>query len=134
MPELTAVEASGASEVTLKGFESTEPLNANVSGASQLRGGIEAGDGAFKVSGASRAALTGSAGDVTIEASGASRLDLSDFAVRDADVEASGASTVELNLSGRLDARASGASHVYYAGSPSLGEIETSGASSVKRQ
>jgi hypothetical protein len=134
MPELTGVALSGASEVAVAGFESMEPLDVSVSGASRLRGEIEAGDGVFEISGASRVSLAGSAGDVTIDASGASRLELSDFAVRDADVEASGASEVVVNPSGRLDARASGTSRVYYLGSPSLGEIEASGASSVKRR
>ena len=52
----------------------------------------------------------------------------------DANVEASGASEVTVNASGRLDADASGASDVYYLGSPILGRIDTSGASSVERK
>ncbi len=52
----------------------------------------------------------------------------------DADVEASGASTVTVNLSGTLDADASGASRVLYLGNPSLGRIDTSGASSITRR
>ena len=99
-----------------------------------LRGDIEAGDARFDVSGASQVTLSGSAGDVTIGASGASQLDLSAFSVDDADVEASGASKVTVNASGKLDADASGASHVYYLGSPTLGRVETSGASSVNRK
>jgi hypothetical protein len=132
MPEMTGMTLSGASRVTFTGFESTSRLNVDVSGASHLQGDIETGNARFQVSGASQVTLAGSAGDVTIDASGASRLDLSDFAVKDAEVEASGASTVTLNPSGRLDAGASGASHVYYLGNPTLGKIDTSGASSVE--
>jgi hypothetical protein len=52
--------------------------------------------------------------------------------VADADVEASGASKATVNPSGRLDADASGASSIYYLGSPTLGKIDTSGSSTVK--
>ena len=134
MPELTGLELSGASQGTITGFKSTKRLDADVSGASQLRGDIEAGDARFDVSGASQVTLSGSGQDVTIDASGASIVELADFPVADANVEASGASKATVNPSGRLDADASGASHIYYLGSPTLGKIDTSGASSVQRK
>ena len=134
MPELTGLELSGASQGTITGFKSTKALDVDVSGASSLWGDIEAGDARFDVSGASQMTLSGSAEDVVIDASGASQVDLSAFPLADANVEASGASTVTVDPSGRLDADASGASTVYYLGSPTLGKIDTSGASSVKRK
>jgi hypothetical protein len=132
MPELTEVALSGASHVTITGFESAEPLVVDASGASELRGEIEAGRVRFYVSGASQLRLTGSAAHLTVDGSGASQIDLSDFAVGDAEIELSGATTASVRASGRLDARASGASRLTYAGGPALGVIETSGASSVK--
>lgn len=134
MPELTGLDAAGASHVTITGFKSAKGLNVDVSGASTLDGEIVAGDARFDVSGASRVTLSGSGQLVVIDASGASEVDLSAFPVTDASIEASGASKVTVNASGRLDADASGASHVYYVGSPTLGEIDTSGASSVGRK
>jgi hypothetical protein len=134
MPELTGLELSGASQGTISRFKSTKALDVDVSGASPLRGDIEAGDARFDVSGASQVTLSGSGQDVTIDASGASQVDLSAFPVADANVEASGASKVTVNPSGRLDADASGASTVYYLGSPTLGKIDTSGASSINRK
>ena len=71
---------------------------------------------------------------MTIDASGASSVDLGGFPVNDANVEASGASNVTVNARGKLDVNASGASHVYYLGSPTLGKVDTSGASSIKRK
>jgi hypothetical protein len=132
MPELTGVHLSGASHVTIAGFSSANPLDVDASGASELRGDIAAADARFSVSGASRVTLSGSADDLTVEASGASRVDLSDFEVADAEIELSGASRATVSASGRLDARSSGASHLTYLGSPALGEIETSGASSIE--
>ena len=134
MPELSGLELSGASQGTITGFESSKTLNVDLSGASHLRGDIEAGDAWFDVSGASQMNLTGSAQDVVIDASGASQVDLSAFPVADAHVDASGASKATVNPSGQLDVNASGASHVYYVGSPTLGKIDTSGASSVNRK
>jgi len=134
MPDLTGLELSGASHATITGFKSTKRLDVDVSGASHLRGDIEASDARFDVSGASQVTLSGSGQDVVIDASGASQVDLSAFPVADANVKASGASKATVNPSGRLDADASGASHIYYLGSPTLGKIDTSGASSINRK
>lgn len=134
MPELTGLELSGASHGAISGFKSTKGLHVDVSGAGHLTGDIEAGDAQFHVSGASHVTLSGSGEDVAIDASGASHVDLADLPVADANVEASGASHVTVNPSGRLDVQASGASQVYYLGSPALGSIDTSGGSSVARR
>jgi hypothetical protein len=132
MPEVIGLDVSGASQCTVTGFSSTKALRIDVFGASGLTGSIEAGDARFDVSGASHVTLSGSAQDVTIDVSGASSLDLSAFPVADASVEASDASHATVNATGRLDANASGASSVRYLGNPTLGTIETSGASSVE--
>ena len=113
MPELSGVEASGSSDATISGFESTKALQVDLSGSST-------------------AVMTGSAGDVTIDTSGSSEADLAEFTGGDAIVKSSGSSTVTVNVSGRLDADASGGSDVFYLGSPTLGNIDTSGTSSVE--
>ena len=132
MPELTGVDMSGASNATISGFKSTKNLTVDLSGASSLVGDIGAGDISIDLSGSSNTNLTGSGGNLTLDASGSSDVDLSDFPVADAEIDASGASTVTVNASGRLDVEASGASNVTYLGEPSMGTIETSGASSVE--
>jgi len=132
MPELIGLDISGASRATITKFKSTEELILDISGSSSLRGDIESGDASLNLSGSSDANLTGSAGNLTLDASGSSDVDLSDFPVADAKIDASGASTVTVNASGRLDVEASGASNVYYLGDPSMGTIDTSGASSVE--
>ena len=132
MPELTGLDLSGASNASISGFKSTKNLTVDLSGSSSLGGDIEAGDTSFDLSGSSEANLIGSGGNLTLDASGSSDVDLSDFPVADAEIDASGASTVTVSASGRLDVNASGASDVYYLGNPSMGTIETSGASSVE--
>ena len=132
MPQLTGLDLSAASQATITGFKSTSALNVDLSAASRLGGDIEAGGARLDISDASQVILRGSAGYVIMDASGASAVDLADFPVANASVEARDASTVTVNASGTLDVDASGASQVQYVGSPTLGTIDTSGASKVE--
>lgn len=134
MPELAGLDVSGASHINITGFESARDLTVDLSGSSHLQGDVEAGDVAFDLSGSSEVVLTGSAQNVTIKASGSNEIDLTDFPVVDADVDLSGSSEVTVNLSGRLDVDASGSSNLYYLGSPTLGNMETSGSSSIEQK
>ncbi|MFN8442847.1 MAG: head GIN domain-containing protein [Caldilineaceae bacterium] len=153
LPALTGVEASGASRVTLSGFRGTADLTLRASGASQLTGEIDGDNADFVASGASeiqlqstvknasieatgasKITLSGGGQNLTITASGASPVDLAKFPAQDAKIDASGASNVTVQLTGTLDAKASGASHVYYLGSPTLGRVNTSGASSINQR
>jgi len=131
MPELIGLDLSGASHANITGFKSTKDLSVDLSSASSLQGDIDAGDISIDLSGSSETTLTGSGQNLIIDVSGSSELDLSDFPVADAKIDASGASTATVNASGRLDVDASGGSKFYYLGSPTLGEIDTSGGASV---
>ena len=131
MPSLEGLEASGAANVTAAGFRTSARFDLEVSGASTFRGEIDCGDIYMRVSGASTVTLDGSGRNGDIGVSGASRARLEGFTLQDVDMEASGASSVTVNLTGRLDAEASGASTIRYLGNPRLGRIEESGASSV---
>lgn len=131
MPELSDIEVSGASQAEVRGFASNAYFAGDVSGASVLRGEIEAGDTRLDVSGASSAELSGHGDSLTVDASGGSSVDLADYPVSDALIDASGASSVTVYVSGTLNASASGASSVKYLGDPTLGSIDISGASNV---
>jgi len=113
VPHLTALDVSGASNVTVAGLNEPE-LEIEASGASEVT-------------------VSGSAGQIDVEASGASRLHLENLAVRQAEVDASGASTIGLQVSDSLTGDASGASTIGYSGSPQV-DVDTSGASSVRQQ
>jgi len=154
MPQLRGLELSGATHGTVSGFSSTENVDIEVSGASSLdlvdvsagnakfdvsgaskvAGDLIAGNVNFDVSGASTVQLEGSANDTAIEASGASRVELAGFTVNNADVRLSGASSGTVNLDGRLDADLSGASKLSYIGEPTMGNINTSGSSTLSRK
>ena len=115
MPELIGLDISGAGDVTITGLNSAQALVVDASGASHLQGDIEAGN-------------------VTFNLYGSSEVDLAGFPVVDANVNLNGGSEATVNPSGRLDVDASGASHVTYLGSPTLGKMDTSGASSIEQK
>lgn len=132
LPALRGLNLSGASRGVIGRFSSDHGLEVTVSGASRLSGDIACGDARFAVSGASRVELTGSAGALRANVSGASTLALDDFPAADADMEASGASRASVNVRGKLNATASGASTVLYTGDPTSVRENTSGASTVR--
>jgi cytoskeletal protein RodZ len=133
MPDLRGLKLSGASNGTIQGFSSSNEFKLNLSGASRLSGDISAGDAEFTISGASRVELQGSADDMTVDASGASSVKLSAFEVTNADVTLSGASDGTVKLDGKLDANLSGASRLTYIGEPTIGSVNTSGASTINK-
>jgi hypothetical protein len=134
LPALASLSASGASRAGVTGFRSGKNMQFNASGASEIRGDMETGDLTADASGGSTLRLTGRGSAIRANASGASTIDLRDFTGGDADVEASGASRIELNTSGTLNAKASGASTVHYAGDALLGQVDESGASTVSKR
>jgi len=134
MPNLEALELSGVSEADLKGTWTPDDFAVDLSGASRARGRVETGRADLELSGSSKLTLQGTARKLSVDASGSSELDLGELAVEDADVELSGASSVTVNVGGVLDADLSGASRLYYHGSPELGRIEQSGTSSIQRR
>jgi len=127
-------EASGASTLEISGM-SVNNVRVGLSGASKLNGNIQAkGDARFEVSGASNLELAGSAAAAKITVSGASRANLERFEVKNAGISLTGASNSTINVSDKLDAELSGASHLTYTGNPVMGKIETSGASSLTKK
>lgn len=134
MPSLRGLSLSGASRATVNGFNSTDSLDVEVSGASRATGLLTAGDVRFNISGASTVDFNGSASDISAEVSGASKLDLLEFTARNVEAEISGASQANVNLTGRLSGDVSGASRIEYTGEPTSVEVQTSGASTVTRK
>ena len=115
MPDLQELQFSGGTHGVVGGFSSSH-------------------DFVLELSGGSHIVLQGEANDLRISASEGSHLELSDFQVHDANVNLSGGSRATINLDGILDANLSGGSHLFYIGEPSMGNIQTSGGSSVQEK
>ena len=126
------LKASGASVIELAGIKCGD-VTVEVSGASRVRGQLEAGDGRFVVTGASSVDLSGSGRKFDVAATGASNVALRNFATADTKVNFSGASSGSVNTGGRLDVQLSGASSLRYFGNPTLGDVNTSGGSSINK-
>lgn len=114
LPTLTLLDISGASTAKVSHVKSDE-LTINVSGASKVT-----------TEGTSKHLL----GDI----SGASSLKAEKLSSEHVTIEASGASNSYVTATEYLTAEASGASAVYYSGNPKNTQVETSGASSIKRR
>ncbi len=112
-PDISDIDASGASKVTAAGLNN-EQIQVHSSGASKIN-------------------LSGSTASVNIDVSGASSIDAEGLKAETADVEASGASCVSVFASGELRSHASGASKILYSGSPRV-EKSVSGASSIREK
>ncbi|MBI2303945.1 MAG: DUF2807 domain-containing protein [Chloroflexi bacterium] len=134
MPSLRSLRLSRAVKGTITGFKSTDDFALEVMGASKLEGSLDSGNTKIDASSASRVNLEGSGSNADLKASGASKLELGNFQVKNAKVTVDGASSATVNVTGRLDVNASGASSVYYLGNPTLGEVNISGASKLERR
>ncbi|MCL5257574.1 MAG: DUF2807 domain-containing protein [Chloroflexi bacterium] len=134
MPALTGLKLSGACVGSVSGFQSTSGLTIDLSGASRLNGQLASGDMHLTASGASKATVQGSAANLVLDLSGASNADLGSLPAKDVSADLSGASQATVNTNGNLDADLSGASKLFYTGSPHLGRVNTSGASEISRK
>ena len=154
MPQLYGLDSSGATHCTISEFISTDDLDITVSGASSMElvkisagdvifdvsgagkvtGDIEAKNMELEVSGASTLQLKGSADSIATDVSGASHLRLADLKTGNANLILSGASNRTVNLDGRLNAELSGASTLEYIGEPTLGIMDITGGSKLKKK
>lgn len=134
IPSLYELGLSGGSQGTIEDFSSAHTFRTDISGGSQLEGELNAGDITLNLSGGSQVELAGSADDLKIDGSGGSRFYLDELTADDADIALSGGSRASINASGTLDTDLSGGSRVEYVGSPTLGDIELSGDSSINKK
>jgi hypothetical protein len=111
MPELAAVEVSGAGNMSMEGVEG-DSFRAEVSGAGNLQ-------------------ATGRVDRVEAEVSGAGDVDFAQLLARDATVEISGAGDIHVHATESLSASVSGAGDVTYTGDPSDVQTDVSGAGDI---
>lgn len=152
-PEFTGIELSGASTGVLSDYYSNGSLDISLSGASdfsfdgKVRDILCSGSGASTIdmseiisesmyidfSGAGDITCSGKVKYLDLILSGASSGKLGDLRILDGIVELSGASHADMNISGLIEGVLSGASSINYIGGGEEGDIELSGASSIKK-
>lgn len=111
MPELAAVEVSGAGNMSMDDVQG-DSFQAEVSGAGNLQ-------------------ATGRVDRVEAEVSGAGDVDFTQLLARDAIVEISGAGDIRVHATESLSASVSGAGDVTYTGDPADVQTDVSGAGDV---
>lgn len=152
--EISALTASGASNVHIIGALESAKLKVKMSGASDLKNAtinagtllidlsgasnckatIKADNIIVDCSGASDIELTGATNDLALEVSGASNAKLYNLIAKGANVHSSGASDAKVFVTQLLKAQASGASSIDYKGSPNVTESNASGASNIRHK
>jgi hypothetical protein len=132
MVNLNTIDCSGASTLKSEGQLNFENLEIELSGASDLELNLKATKVKLRSSGASDAALEGTAENISIENTGASDVNAEELEAKKVEVSCSGAGVVTVNVKDDLKAKASGASEVFYKGSPSNVTKEVTGASEIK--
>ena len=130
--QLDKIEIRGGVKVVGKSTFKTNTMKLDMSGGSKVTLAVDAKQVRADMSGASKVELTGKTEELTMEMSGASNVDASELIARDVRVGASGASKVKVHADKMLHIDASGASAVYYKGSPSI-TSETSAAAKISR-
>ena len=112
-PNIEMIDASGVSNITLSGVKNTELT--------------------VKGSGASKITVAGESTKLVVDVSGATRVNADDLTAETAEIDASGASSVSVNVTNEIRSDLTGASKVFYSGSPKL-DTNKSGASSVSKK
>ncbi len=125
VPELTEIEASGASKVDIPETYEADQLKIIVSGASTMIARLKVQELASEVSGAGRLTLSGSANNHKSKLSGAARLIATDFKTNTSNINASGASDAKVWATEALYSNTSGASKVSYDKAPAMHEKES---------
>ncbi len=134
MPRLDGVVFSGGTSGAASGFNTSLEFTVELTGASTLEiDNFLLRDLSVEISGASTFNAQGTGNDLVAIVSGASTMNFGDFQINNANVELSGASHAMVYVTGRLDVSASGLSSLQYLGNPTLGNINTSGGSSVTK-
>ena len=134
LPALTALTASGGSDVRADGTLSGGDLAIVASGGSDVELDVAVDTLAATASGGSDTRLSGSARLARLHSSGGSDLNASRFTVAEANVESSGGSDVSIAVSERIVGNASGGSDITYSGDPRTVSVNASGGADVRRR
>ncbi len=132
MRKLSGMDISGGVKIIGKSPFRMDALKLDMSGAAKITMEINAKELDADISGASRLELTGRADQVKMDLSGASKVEATGLEVKVLKAEASGASKMKVYAKESLEIDASGASAVYYKGSPRI-TAETSAGARVSR-
>jgi carbon monoxide dehydrogenase subunit G len=132
-PNLNSLDVSGAAEFKSAATIKITNLKLEVSGAGYVKIPVDGNEIMADISGAADAALKGNISKLKAEVSGASNLRAAALKCDKVTIEVSGAADATVSAASELKADVSGASSLRYVGTPSIKDLESSGASSIKK-
>lgn len=132
--ELTAIKASGGSDIESKGLLALKDLAIDASGGSDIDLNLTAESITVKTRDGSDVDLEGVAVTLNCEASGGSDLNAKKLKTKHVVLNVSGGSDAEVYASESITGRASGGSDVDYFGNPSKIEISSDRSSDVHKR
>jgi hypothetical protein len=130
--DINRLDVSGASYVSISGTLKSDDLKLDISGASEIKGILNANRLNMDISGASVAKLAGTVKEGIIEASGACKINSYSLAIDKCKATSSGASDIRVTVNDELNADASGGSVIYYKGAGVGKVLNTSAGASIK--
>lgn len=122
--------ASGACDVKFVDQYNQDRLSIWLAGASKVTGTVRTSRLTVNLTGASEAVLKGSADELKLTGSGASDFKSYDLLTKSCDINLTGASDARISVENMMTVNASGASNLFYKGTPKT-SIRSSGASSI---
>jgi putative autotransporter adhesin-like protein len=131
---LESLDGSGACDFIINGGFKGSSLKIKLSGACDVKGNIDFDNVDLSLSGASTLKVNGNVKNIKISASGASDVKNYDLVTDNCIADISGASDIKITVNQSLNAKASGASSLYYKGNPEKKDVSSSGASSVSQR
>lgn len=132
--KLSALAASGGSDIEVEGIIKTSKLSIDISGGCDFKGKVEVDQLQVDQSGGSDVNISGRAKKLSLTASGGSDFNGYNLITDVCNAEASGGSDIEITANKEITAKASGASDIRYKGAALLKESKSSGASNVTRR
>lgn len=127
------IDLTHAAEMNLSGQATT--LNVQVSGASRLEArNFIAETVKINAEHSSEVDLSGQATSMTVNISGASNLDAESFTIENVEIKSRHSSEATLNVTKRINAEASGASHIEYTGDPADKTINATNSAEIEER
>ena len=127
------LELSGASSAQITS-RSDQPFRAELSGASHLKGSVDAAKLELGTNGASHVTLSGSAKTAKLKIDGTSHANLAELAAKEVNVALSGVSHASVQASTSLKYDLSALSKLQYSGNPATVTGKKSGGATLSRQ
>ncbi|MFC2038239.1 head GIN domain-containing protein [Chloroflexota bacterium] len=125
MPDIEKIELSNGAQADIDNFDLSNDLPVTLSGGSQLKGSLSAGDLNLSLSDGSQVTLSGSVENLVIrKGSSGSHFNLENLSARNADISLSDGSIATINVDGTLNVDIRNGSKVVYIGQPKMGDIE----------